>query len=508
MAGRGLARDGDGGRACGGGSSSDGGKNLRYGFDLSASFTNTFDNSKSKGDCDLIPYFYIYDTLIHWDGNKLVPGLAVDWKLEGREITLKLRPGVKFTDGTPMDAEAVKKALSLNEKNTQLTSIGIVDNYEVVDPLTLRMHTKDDTGIQVLYSMTSRDGVVMAPSSFENGHSPDKKPVGAGPFKFKSYEPGARITLVRNPDYWDKGTYDFPGIEFTQAAVGPPAITGMKSGSIDLVRFDSDSLSAVKKASNLAFVVVKSGAYLQLQFRRSKAGNTPFDNEKVRQAIRYAIDTEKINDIAQAGRGEPASQSYPKASPAYDPALVNAYPFNPDKARQLLKEAGYPDGFSFTMVIPGGNIAIMESQGVLIQDMLKQVGITAKIERILGTDIATQYYIQGKGDAFAAARLSSKFAPGAIYDHYGKFQFVAIWNHAEDPTLDDLMIRAQSTTDPAETNRLVKQASKIISDRALEVPIAFMPQFMAYNKDRVGDSFTAQTDICDPGDLRHLKMKG
>jgi peptide/nickel transport system substrate-binding protein len=487
---------------------SSGASNLRYGFDLTSSFTNTFDNTKSKGDCDLIPYFYLYDTLLHWDGTKLVPGLAVGWKLEGRFITLNLRPNVKFSDGTPMDAEAVKTSLLDNRKNAQLTSIAIVDNIDVLDPTTIRLHTKDDTGIQVVYALTSRDGVVMAPSSYTNGNTPDKKPIGAGPFMFKSFQPGARITLVRNPLYWDKSAYQFPGIEFTQAAAGPPSLTALRSGSIDIARFDADAASALKRDSSISVSVVHSDTYLQLQFRRSKAGSTPFDNEKVRQAIRYAIDRTRVNKIVLDGLGEPATQGFRKASPAYNASLANAYPYNPRKAKQLLKEAGYPKGFSFALEIPGGGIASMESQGVLIQDMLKQVGIKAKIGRVLGSDIATQYYIQGKGDAFAAARTSNKLTPGQIYDQYGKFQFVALWNHAEDATLDDLMIKAQSTQDLNVMNGMVKQANKYISDHALEVPIAFMPQLMAYKNQRVGGKIFGQTDICDPGDLSKLKMKG
>jgi peptide/nickel transport system substrate-binding protein len=490
--------------ACSGAGSSNAGSSLRYGYDLSAQFTNTFDVSKSTGDCDQIPLFYIYDTLLHIDPatNQPTGGLAESYALDGRTLTLKLRPGVKFTDGTPVDGDAVKQGLERNNKNDQLTTLDIIDSIDVPDPQTVVIHLTDDTGIQLVYGLTSRDGMVMAPSTVKSAGT---KPVGAGPFKFDSFTPGSTIKLVRNPDYWQQGVYDFPGITYTQTATGPPAVSALKAGDVDLIRFEADSLKTLKGDAAMQVVSQPTEAYLQFQFR-TKEGS-PFTNPLVRQAVRYAIDTKQINEIVQAGQGEVATQSLPKASPGYNPDVAGAYPYNPDKARELLAQAGLPNGFEFTMVIPGGNIANMEQQGALIQDQLKKVGITAKIQRILGTDIATQYYIAGKGDAFAAAHLRNKFYPGVYYDQWGKFQFVPIWNGAERDDIDRLMIDAQSTPDPARIAQDTKDAAKIVSDEALEVPIAFMPQFMAYDKARVGGTVKAQTDICDPPDLTGLRMK-
>ncbi len=490
--------------ACSGAGSTNAGSSLRYGYDLSAQFTNTFDVSASTGDCDQIALFYIYDTLLHVDHatGKAIPGLAASYELAGRTLTLHLRPGVAFTDGSSVDAAAVKAALNQNNKNAQLTSLDIIGSIDVVDPLTVRLNLTNDTGIQLVYALSSRDGMVMSPKSFNTA---GKQPVGAGPFKFSAFNPGASIKLVRNPAYWDKGTYDFPGITFTQTSTGPPAVSALKAGDVDLIRFEADSLKTLEHDPAVDVVSQSTEAYLQFQFR-TKQGS-PFTNPLVRQAVRYAIDTKQINDIVQGGKGEVATQALPKGSPGYNPDIANAYPYDPAKAKDLLTQAGYPNGLDFTMVIPGGNIANMEQQGALIQDQLKKVGIRAKIERILGTDIATQYYIAGKGDAFGAAHLANKFYPGVYYDQWGKFQFVPIWNGAQRDDIDSLMIDAQSTTDPNRTAQDTKDAAKIVSDQALEVPIAFMPQFMAYDKARVGGTVGAQTDICDPPNLTQLRMK-
>jgi ABC-type transport system substrate-binding protein len=492
--------------------SSSGGDKLRYGYDLSAQFTNTFDVSKSTGDCDGVPLSFVYDTLLKLNikTGLLEPNLATKWSITPgakQVIDLTLRDDVRFTDGTKLDAAAVKAALERNNKNDQLTSLDHIASIDVVSPTELRLNLKDDQATPLLYVLGhSRDGMIMSPKSFKTAGT---KPVGSGPFMFESFDPGKSIVLTKNPTYWNKPNYDFPGIDFVYARTGAPAVTRFRAGDLDVVRFEAESLDTMKGDSNADVVVQPSQAYLQLQFRLAfKNGKkSPFADERVRKAVRYAIDTKQINELVQKGLGEVASQSLPKSSPGFDPALENAYPYSPEKARDLLNQAGYPDGFEFTMAIPGPGIKNMQDQSTLIQDQLKKVGITAKIKEILPNAIATQYYISGDGDAFAAAHLASTYYPGIYYDQWGKYQFVAIWNGSQRADIDDLTLRAQASTNPDETAALTHQAAKIVVDEALEVPIAFMPQLMAFNKDRVTGTYTGQDDICQPPDLSGLKMK-
>ena len=493
--------------------SSSGGKNLRYGYDLGAQFTNTFDVSKSTGDCDQIPLSFIYDTLLRLDPatKQLLPGIATKWEVTPgakQTITLTLRDDVTYTDGTKLDASTVKAGIDKNNTNDQLTGLDHIESIDVLSPTSLRINMKDDQALPLLYSLShNRDGMLMSPKSFKTA---GKQPVGSGPFKFQSFEPGRGITLVKNPSYWDKPNYDFPGIDFVLAKTGPPAVTRFRAGDLDVVRFEAESVDTLKNDSNAIVKVQPSEAYLQFQFRiANKNGKkSPFADQRVREAVRYAINRDEINKIVQKGLGEVASQQLPKNSPGYNPTVADAYAYNPQKAKDLLTQAGYPNGFTFTMAIPGPGIKNMQDQGALIQDQLKQVGITAKIKPVLANDIATQYYIGGNGDAFAAAHLASTYYPGIYYDQWGKFQFVPIWNGAERADIDDLMLRAQAATDPSQTAALTKQAAQIVSDEALDAPIAFMPQLMAFNKSRVTGSFTGQTDICDPPNLSGLKMKG
>ncbi len=498
--------------ACTGADSNSGGKNLRYGYDLEAQFTNTFDPAKSTGDCDQIVTGFIYDTLIRRDPKTggPIPGVATRWEVEGdakRSITFHLRDDVVFSDGEKLDAAAVKASLDHNNKNDQLSTLDHIDSVEVVDPVTVRVNLKDDQSTPFLSSISlGRDSQLISPKALKTA---SKAPVGSGPFVLASFTPGQGMVLEKNPKYWDTASFNFPGIEFVQAATGPPGVTRFKAGDLDLVRFEAESLPTMKKDSNANVVVQPTTAYLQLQFRLgfNDGRTTPFANPLVRQAVRHAIDNKKINDVVQLGEGTVASQALPEESDGYNPAVANAYPYDPKKAKELLSQAGYPNGFEFTLAIPGPGIENMRNQGQLIQDMLKQVGITATIKTVQGNDIATNYYINGGGDAFAAARLASSFYPGAYYDQFGKFQFVAIWNKAQRADIDGLMLRAQGAEDPAETARLTREAAKIVSDEALEAPIAFMPQFLATAKDRVGGTVGGQRNICDPPDLSQVTMK-
>ena len=473
---------------------------LRYGYDLGAQSTN-FDPGKSVSDCDAIAIQPIYDTLIHRDLNgNLLPGLAESWQLQGKTLTFHLRPGVKFQDGETFDANAVKQGLEHNEKNTSYSDLAIIDSIDAVDPLTVRLNLKDLTGVQLLYSFTAREGMIVAPNASSTA---SQHPVGAGPFSFVSFTPGSQISLRANPSYWGKGTYHFGGIDFVQVGTGPPAVTALKAGSVDMIRFEAESYQGLKADPAVGVAVQNSPAYLQFQFRFAP----PFDNLKVRQAVEYAINRDQINQVVQDGLGEVATQPYAKGTAEYVPGLANLYPYDPAKSRQLLTEAGYPNGVNVEMVIPGGNITNMERQGAILQQELNAVGFDVAIKRVLGSDIATGYYIGGQGNAFAAEKLAEPFPPNLLYGAYGKGQFVAKYSAGENDQITSLMQQALSTSDTATLNQLDQQATAIVMQQALEVPIAFAPQFIAYDTQTVGGTVHGQTNICDQPDLTGVVVK-
>ncbi len=512
--------------ACGGGGSSGGDNSsgstvaggssgvLRYGYDFDAQFTGSFDNSKSTGDCDQVLTSYIYDTLIHKDADgNLVPGQAAKFQLDppGNKIELWARPGVQFSDGEPFDGQAIVNGLTVNQQNDLLTSVGKVKTMQVdpSDPMHVTLTYDDNTGIQLLYAFTGRDGMIMSTKSITSGTA-DSKPIGAGPFMLTSYEKGAKASLRPNPNYWDKAnTYEFGGIDFTKVATGPPTLTALEGGDVDFVRLETDGAAQVKGNSKYTLVQRPSGAYLQFEFRiKGKGGKaTPFANVKVRQAIEYTLDRDRINQAAQQGLGDVTDQAFPKGNAAHIDALDGYYTYDPTKAKELLKEAGYPNGFSFSMAIPGGGIANMEHQAVEVQQELKQVGIKANILRIAPNAIATDYYQGYKGDAFVAEELASSFPGGSLQDNFGT-GFVANFDGAARDDITNLVTQAESQVSIPAAMKYMHQAVEIAVKQALDVPIAFAPQLNAYVTSKVSGKVLAQDDICDPPDLSNIKVSG
>ena len=216
-----------------------------------------------------------------------------------------------------------------------------------------------------------------------------------------------------------------------------------------------------------------------------------------------------MNDVAQDGLGEITDQPFPKASPVHVDELDNYYTHNVDKAKQLLAEGGYPNGFSFGMVIPGGGIQNMESQAAAIQQQLKKINVNAKVIRILPEQhrhrLLHQRHRRRVRSRRAGVDLPRWIVCTATTGSASTSQHMTT---PENPQIDALMLKAQSTTDINETYKFVRQAVDIAVKQALDIPIAFAPQFNAYNASRVSGTVGAQTNICDPPDLTQVKVTG
>jgi peptide/nickel transport system substrate-binding protein len=497
--------------SCGGGSSKGGGQGatnaaLRYGYDLSAQFTNTFAPAKSTGDCDQLPMQQIYGQLVGKDTttDTLDPalGFSQSWDLGPQRITLHLRPGLVFSNGEKLDASAVRTSLLNNKHNPQLTALTRIASVTAVDPLTVRIDLNQPEVQNVLYALANRDGMVVAP-----GHIADAgtNPVGAGPFRLSGYQQGARITLVPNPKFFAASQFHLAGVTFVQAAVGPPGVGALKAGDLDAVPFLLDSYASLSRDSRVGIASTPSGAYEQFQFRI--APGSPFAKLEVRQALEYAVDKQKLNAVVNDGLGVVTDQPFRKGAPGYAPSADGMYPYSPAKARQLLAAGGYPNGFTFTMVKPGGGIAFTDAEADTLVQMFRAVGVTAVEKPILGSDIGTQYYISRQGDAFAAEVLADPLPGSLLSDAYGPNQFVAVYSGREDKQVDTLARASLSTTDAARSSELAGQAAVIVMQKAYEIPLAFTPQLLAYDKAHV-TGLRAPGNTCNAPDFRGVSVHG
>jgi ABC-type transport system substrate-binding protein len=234
-------------------------------------------------------------------------------------------------------------------------------------------------------------------------------------------------------------------------------------------------LQSGKSNGTLNYKVTPSGQYGELYMNFNSA---PFNNVLVRQALEYAINRSQIVTALTQGTGVVAWSPLPPNSPAYNPAVKDMYPYNPTKAKQLLAEAGYPNGVTINAANPpGGGLAV---EAAAITPMLAQAGFTLKLIPVVNTELGTDIYIKKLYNASVGA-FSGDADPGILLEsHFGSHgQYNAAGTTVAG--LDNLFARADAATSPATRNQLLKQADLIVMQNALDVPIYFYPGITAYS---------------------------
>ncbi|QKV17415.1 ABC transporter substrate-binding protein [Oricola thermophila] len=326
---------------------------------------------------DEIVYANIFEglTRIGPDGS-VRPALAESWTLsdDGLTYTFRLHDGVKFHDGTTLDAGDVvfslDRARADDSTNAQKGLFAAIDEVEAVDDLTVRVTLKQPSGA-FLWNMGWGDAVIVAPESAETNK---ERPVGTGPFMFDGWAKGSAVTIVKNPDYWgdpvalDKATFRF--------IADPAAATAaLLAGDVHAFPNFPAPEAIPQFAADPRFEVV-IGSTEGETILATNNGKPPFDDLKVRQAIAHAIDRQAIIDGAMFGLGTPIGSHFAPHHPAYV-ELVETYPYDPERAKQLLAEAGYPDGFEATLKLPPPSYA--RRGGEIVAAQLREIGIDLEI---------------------------------------------------------------------------------------------------------------------------------
>ena len=313
---------------------------------------------------------------------KPIPWLATGEmsNVAAKTITLTLRRGVKFHDGTDFNAEATKwnleQYMAAKSGGTEkFKSIDIIDDYTVRINLT----GWDNT---VTSSQAYVTGMIISPTAYKkNGQDwCAKNPIGTGPFQFVSWEKDVRTTYKKFDGYWQKGKPYLDGIVWTPIQDSLTRLLSFKKGEIDLVlSLDSKDIAGLKKEG---YVVVRrnSGSGMLGVAPDSANPNSPWANVKVRQAAQHAIDNEAIAKIVYDGEAEPANQWIYKGHWGYNPSIVG-YSYNPSRAKQLLAEAGYPNGFKTK--ISYQKFPQYDQLYGAVQGYLKAVGIDAELDPVL-----------------------------------------------------------------------------------------------------------------------------
>ena len=409
--------------------------------------------SAAAGAIDQVTYANIFEGLTRFasDGS-IVPGLAESWVIsdDGLVYTFRLREGVKFHDGTTMDAEDVKfsldRARGEESQNAQKALFSAISEVNVIDPLTVEIRLSQPNG-NLLFNLAWGDAVIVAPESIDDIKT---NPVGTGPFRFSNWVQGDRIEIVKNPDYWgtpaklDKATFKFlsdPTAAFAAVmAEDVDVFTGFPAPE-NLAQFEADPRFQVLVGSTEGETILSTNNKMP-----------PLDDVRVRKAIAHAIDRQAIIDGAMFGYGTPIGTHFAPHNPAYVD-LTGLSQYDPELSKKLLAEAGYPDGFTTTLKLPPPSYA--RRGGEIIAAQLAAVGIKVEITNLEWAQWLEQVF-RGKDYGLTIVSHTEPFDIG-IYarpDYY--FQY-------DNPAFQGLMEELNATTEPTKRAAILGAAQAMIA---------------------------------------------
>jgi len=429
------------------------------------------------------PVFAVFNNIVQLapDGS-IKPDLAQSWEYtpDGKTITFHLQTNVKFQDGTPFNAQAIKwnfdRILDPNNISPRRGSInGIVTSVEVVDQDTLRMRLNQPYR-PLLADLTDRTGWISSPDAVRKlGRDYGRRPVGTGPFILKNWLPDEYLQMDKNPNYWEKGKPYLDAIRIL--VLGDPSTTlaMLRTGEADVVEtLNPQDIRIVQASSNMKLSPPIAGRTEIMNFNVSMA---PFNNKALRQAVGFGIDRETAVRVAFGGVATPAFTLI-SSGWAYNPDIKPIY-YDPQKSKQKLAEAGYPNGVTLNLGCRTSQQELTECQ--TYQAMLKDVGITINI-----VPIPSQEYTSPTGfitrTGFGTLRWSPRADPAILLHSQGNSRdttyayYRAGWNNDR---VNQLLDEAATIYDIAKAKVMYDEAQNLIAEDGPYVYIAWRREWIA-----------------------------
>ena len=418
---------------------------------------------------------HVYETLFELmpDGS-IVPHLAEGYEVseDGQTWTLQIRQGVTFHDGTPLTAEVVKGSLDrfLDPDNAftfrflldRIEEVVVTGDYEVQ----LNLSTPF---APLLAHLTHNTTAIVLPAAVEEfGEDFSENPVGTGPFAFESWDRGSRVDLVTYDGYWGEQP-DIDGVAFLAVPENTTRMALVESGEAHVaVRVPPQDIARLNAAEGVTVENVSSVRTIYMYFNHTLE---PFTDVRVRQAFNYAVNKEEIAEFVLGGAVRPSDAAIAPGIFGYTP--VGAYEYDPERARELLAEAGFEDGLSTTLYSPTGrylqDIQITEA----IQSQLAEVGIDATIETLEWSAYLSLTREPAGENEVPVALLGWGTVTGDA--DYGLYALFHTSQHVPDgsnrafysnPEVDALLDEARTNPDPAAREAIYAEALQIIRDDA------------------------------------------
>ena len=446
----------------------------------------------------------IFDTLLTYgkQDTTLQPGLAEKWEAsaDGLTYTFNLKKGVKFHDGTDFNADAVVFNFNrwMNGDADQFPYYSMFGGYKkdeghvikevkAIDESTVQFTLKRPQATFLKNIAMSCFGIASPTAVEKYGDKFRENPVGTGPYKFKEWKPNERIVIEKNEDYYVDGEPKLKTIIFRTIPDNSARLNDLSSGLVDVIDgVNPSDLETIKGNTNLQAIERPSMNVGYLGFNVTKK---PFDNPKVRQALSHAVDKQSIIDAFYSGLATTAKNPLPDSVEGYNDEIQD-YEFDLEKAKALLKEAGYPDGFTmelWAMPVPRPYIPEGMKIAEAIQANFEKIGVKAEIKTVdwaayLDKAAAGEFpaYMlgwtgdNGDPDNFIYTLLDKDSIGSNNYSYYANDE------------LHDILIEAQTIVDQDKRNELYKKAQEIIHEDAPWIPLVHSTPLLAASADLTG----------------------
>ncbi len=460
---------------------------------------------------------HVFDSLLDADENmRPVPGLAESFRLvEPTVWEFKLRRGVVFHDGTPVTAADVRFSLERmpNVPNSPAPFVrlaGTVAEIIVVDDLTIRLRTRSFDPALPLHAMSAyivsaRAAANATTADFNSGRAA----IGSGPYRFVEWVPGERLVLARNPRWWG------PAQPFERVTIRPIAndaarLAALLAGDVHMIdAVPPGETERLRANANVAVWAAGSSRMIYLGLEQEaeqvasitdQAGaplpRNPLKDVRVRRAIALAINRPAIVERLLQGAGEPAGQMVPRGMVGWDPEIAPPR-FDPDEAKRLLAEAGYPQGFRITLTAPNNRYVEDSRTAQTVAQFLSRVGINTRVD-VLPANV---FFTRAARREFAFFLIGFGTTTGDSYPGlsqvlatYDRDRGLGALNRARysNPRFDALLVEAQAQTDPAAREALLRRATRLaFVDDVAVVPLHFLNNVWATRR---GFRYAARAD--------------
>ncbi len=426
--------------------------------------------------------FNVFEGLVkpNSDGD-LIPAVASEYRIstDGTAYTFTLRDGITFHDGTLVTVEDIKasidKCADTSEGEPLVAAFTNIKEVNIVDDKTVEIILKEaDTDF--LANMTT----AILPKASTN---PDLNPIGTGPYKYVSRSAQENIVLEKYEGYWGNPA-NIKNVIFKICANPDTYVMNLEGGSIDmLARISTAQASQLSDNFN-----IMEGSMNLVQALYLNNAQKPFDDIKVRQALCYAINRQEIMDFVSDGKGtEIGSSMFPAFGKYFVEELNDTYSQDIKKAKELLTQAGYPDGFSMDITVPSNYTQHIDTAQVLKEE-LKQIGVTANINLVEWDTWLSETYTKRNFQATVIGVDASQLTARALLERFtsdAPNNFIN-YNNSE---YDEVFREALLSVDDAEKTKYYKQCEAILATDAANVYIQDLPELVAINKKYAGYEF-------------------